>query len=220
MLYPRVSTRLAPPGSRVLETATFLPDGPQLDFITLPNDTARGAEQPSSACASSRNGSGGGVVVVLLFGFIAAFLLLRMLPVMWSCGKPRYAASLRDTPSAQLVAAKEATSMKDATNGEEKLVIVMFYADWCVHCKRFKDDFGEIAKSLHGSHAGKVKVAQIEQSQTTGDDLKTMKVEGFPTIVAIFKDANGEVQGSKELNRMEPTKFLEADDHKSLWDAL
>jgi len=140
--------------------------------------------------------------------------------MVWPCGRPGYATSLREATDAPPVPVQEASSMREATDGDEKLVILMFYADWCVHCKRFKDDFNKIAKSLHGSHAGKVKVAQIEQARTSGDDLKTMKVEGFPTVLAILKGSNGEIQTTKELERMEPAEFLAADAHKTLWGSL
>tara|TARA_B110000046_G_scaffold183660_2_gene220251 strand:- start:3642 stop:4124 length:483 start_codon:yes stop_codon:yes gene_type:complete len=160
------------------------------------------------------------VVVVLLFSIIATFLLMRTLPMVWPCGRQGYATSLREATDAAPVPVQEVTSMREVTQGDEKLVILMFYADWCVHCKRFKDDFNKIAQSLHGSHAGKVKVAQIEQARTSGDDLRTMKVEGFPTVLAILKDSNGEIQTTKELERMEPAEFLAADAHKTLWESL
>ncbi len=58
-------------------------------------------------------------------------------------------------------------------------VLVMYYADWCGHCKRAKPQL-EAAK---GEYRGKVKIVMINAEDTENASLlKQEDVQGFPTI--------------------------------------
>ncbi len=58
-------------------------------------------------------------------------------------------------------------------------VLVMYYADWCGHCKRAKPQL-EAAK---GQYRGKVKIVMLNaEDPENASILKQEDVQGFPTI--------------------------------------
>ncbi len=94
-------------------------------------------------------------------------------------------------------------------------VLVMYYADWCGHCKRAKPQL-EAAKS---QYRGKVKIVMLNaEDPENASILKQEDVQGFPTIryyksgmpvagkKSVYEEYNGE--RTKEdflqfLNRMD-----------------
>jgi len=71
--------------------------------------------------------------------------------------------------------------------------LVLFYADWCGHCKKLKPDWDEVA-----SQVGDEKMIKVNVGDGTEEQKKTMSeygIQGFPTII-IFE--NGKPNGSFE----------------------
>ena len=65
---------------------------------------------------------------------------------------------------------------------------VMYYADWCPHCKTVKPDFQEFAKGGVVTVNGRnIAVSMVEESEK---DKMDPKVKGFPSF--LFYSADGE----------------------------
>lgn len=68
--------------------------------------------------------------------------------------------------------------------------LVLFYADWCGHCKKLKPDWDEAATAV-----GSEKMIKVNVGDGTPEQVKTMNtygIKGFPTILAF---ENGTVSG-------------------------
>lgn len=67
----------------------------------------------------------------------------------------------------------------EAFDNHDSPMLVMYYADWCGHCKRAKPHFEElIKKNLNG-----VKVMALNAEDKSNADLvKSQNIQGFPTI--------------------------------------
>ena len=65
---------------------------------------------------------------------------------------------------------------------------VMYYADWCPHCKSVKPEFAEFAKggvvTVNGRNVAVSMVEESEKEKMAGKDIK-----GFPTF--LFESAAG-----------------------------
>jgi thiol-disulfide isomerase/thioredoxin len=80
--------------------------------------------------------------------------------------------------------------------------LVLFYADWCGHCKKLKPVWDETALEL-----GDKKMIEVPVGGGTPEEKKLMKdynVNGFPTII-IFE--NGQPTGP--FNSRDKSSFLE-----------
>ena len=66
---------------------------------------------------------------------------------------------------------------------------IMYYADWCPHCKTVKPEFADFAKRGVVTVNGKnVAVAMIEESEK--EKMAGKNVKGFPTF--LYETAAGE----------------------------
>lgn len=80
--------------------------------------------------------------------------------------------------------------------------LVLFYADWCGHCKKMKPDWDAAAKEV-----GAEKMIKVNVGDGTPEQVKTMTdygVKGFPTIL-VFE--NGSSTGP--FNSRDKAGFLE-----------
>lgn len=69
--------------------------------------------------------------------------------------------------------------MIEGFEGQDVPCLVMYYADWCGHCKRTKPEL-EAAK---GQYNGKVKIIMLNAEDSENASLlKQEDVQGFPTI--------------------------------------
>ncbi len=85
-----------------------------------------------------------------------------------------------------------ASTFENDLNKDTKLVL--FYADWCGHCKKFKPTWEETSKDVNKN--GKkimISVNVGEQDENSKKLSEKYKVDGFPTIV-IF--SNGSMKGT------------------------
>ncbi len=91
--------------------------------------------------------------------------------------------------------------VKDKTSGSQLMdringpgnVIVLYYADWCGHCVRFKPEWNQFKKRLMASkeHKG-CEVAEVEQSHLS--HVPVANVQGFPTI-KFYRPVNAPATG-------------------------
>ena len=71
--------------------------------------------------------------------------------------------------------------------------LVLFYADWCGHCKNIKPEWDDAAKTV-----GDEKMIKVNVGDGTEEQKKTMNtygIQGFPTII---KFENGSPSGPFE----------------------
>ncbi len=59
-------------------------------------------------------------------------------------------------------------------------VIVLYYADWCGHCVRFKPEWAKFKAEMARKHSNLCTVAEVEQSHLS--NVPAAQVEGYPTI--------------------------------------
>ena len=80
--------------------------------------------------------------------------------------------------------------------------LVLFYADWCGHCKKIKPDWDAASKEI-----GDEKMIKVNVGDGTEEHKKTMNeygIQGFPTII-IFE--NGKPNGT--FDSRDKKSFLE-----------
>ena len=81
-------------------------------------------------------------------------------------------------------------------------VIVLFYADWCGHCKRMKDDLNDTVASL--VDAKDVLICSIESEESNS---LSSGVRGFPTIKKWSKSADAPVTFEGDRNMASLMEF-------------
>ena len=88
-------------------------------------------------------------------------------------------------------------------NGKAKLV--MYYADWCGHCKRAKPEMEKLEEKLKEQN-NKVNGKEVEVVYVDGDKeeelLKKEDVQGFPTIRLYRLSDMIEYQGERAVNAL------------------
>ena len=66
----------------------------------------------------------------------------------------------------------------EAFNNNEEPTFVMYYADWCGHCKRTKPEFEKL-----GNKYKNIKIVALNAEDPENKDLvKSQGINGFPTI--------------------------------------
>ena len=75
-----------------------------------------------------------------------------------------------------------ATTHEKIVNDPKKDVLVKYYAPWCGHCKRLAPVYEELADvyAFDKSANKKVLIAEVD---ATANDINTLEIQGFPTIV-------------------------------------
>ena len=63
-----------------------------------------------------------------------------------------------------------------------KPTLVLFYADWCGHCKSMKPEWKKFEKKYSNN------CKKVEDKSITDEHRKKYKVNGYPTIVLIKDD--------------------------------
>lgn len=91
-----------------------------------------------------------------------------------------------------------------------KIVLILVYADWCGHCQTFKQD---VWKNLSAMPNRKVPLAAVNEQVLAESPVANAKIDGYPSVLmmgqdmkpATFKDEAGNV-----TNAMPNTRDLEA----------
>jgi thiol-disulfide isomerase/thioredoxin len=84
-----------------------------------------------------------------------------------------------------------------------KPTLYLFKAEWCGHCKQFKDDWDK----LQGNSELKKKVNFVTMdSDKNKKEIEEWKVEGFPTL--ILKTGNKAIEYSDNRTVEHITEFL------------
>ncbi len=130
-----------------------------------------------------------GVIIVLGFSFLFVLPWLKQL--------------VEPTPTTlQMMGTPAATKMMehfesepapaDLKPKEGEIIVALFSADWCPHCKDYKPSWEKLRaandnKSVNGK---KVRFVDADCSKTAHPASSTYKVEGYPTVVAITTKTN------------------------------
>ena len=104
------------------------------------------------------------------------------------------------------------------TPASGEVIVALFYAPWCGHCKTFKPHFENAMTELNGKTSGKselkgkiVRFAKIDCDEDQNKPLaKKYNVSGYPTV-KILKDDGTDIEydGERSLEGMK--KFLVVD---------
>ncbi len=66
-----------------------------------------------------------------------------------------------------------------------KVTLVLVYADWCGHCKTYKDDVWNKLQSLPNR---RVPMAALNETQLKASPLASAPINGFPTVTLVGND--------------------------------
>lgn len=67
----------------------------------------------------------------------------------------------------------------EAFDNKNQPMLVMYYAEWCGHCKRAKPEFQKLMESYHGP----VKLMMVDcEAPENAELVKSQDIKGFPTI--------------------------------------
>ena len=78
--------------------------------------------------------------------------------------------------------------------------LVLFYADWCGHCKKIKPVWDETAKEVN---VEEVKMIKVNCGEGTDEDQRVMKkysIDGYPTIIKFVNGKATLYQGDRDAD--------------------
>ena len=90
----------------------------------------------------------------------------------------------------------DSKNLEDQVNSGTKLVL--FYADWCGHCKKIKPVWDETAKEVN---TDEVKMIKVNCGEGTDEDQRVMKkysIDGYPTIIKFVDGKATLYQGDRD----------------------
>lgn len=114
------------------------------------------------------------IIIMLLIGLIIVLAIFRTASPFLSVGFGVNAHIGELKGSFEIEAFDN--QMKNAENGK---LFVMYYAEWCGHCKKTLPEFNK----LMDNYKGKVTIIAIDSENSDNAELvKNQKIQGFPTI--------------------------------------
>jgi len=95
---------------------------------------------------------------------------------------------------------KFTNSSNDLTPADNEVVVALFYADWCGHCKHFKPEFDKVSDEINGEKCSKsnkkLRIVKVDCSNDSSVSNK-YNVQGFPTV-KILGTSDGETEYTGE----------------------
>ena len=100
----------------------------------------------------------------------------------------------------------QAESLEDELSSSDKS-LVMFYADWCGHCKKLKPIWDETAKEVNEAEGSSVKMIKVNcgepnKNETHKAIMKKYEISGYPTIKLIEGTKVTEYEGERSKKGM------------------
>ena len=83
--------------------------------------------------------------------------------------------------------------------------LVLFYADWCGHCKKIKPVWEETAKKVNADEVKMIKVNCGEGNEKDQEIMKKYNIDGYPTIIKFINGKPQMYQGNRDAD-----SFMEA----------
>jgi len=71
----------------------------------------------------------------------------------------------------------------DAIINQPEKTLVLFYADWCGHCKNMKPEWDDTAKKVNAEKKRMLKVNVGDKTDEQEALLTKYKIDGFPTVL-------------------------------------
>ena len=74
-----------------------------------------------------------------------------------------------------------------SVSGQKEVKIILFYVDWCPHCKTAKPEWDAVKSKYNGTSKNGYQITFVEHNCTNENAeterlIKQYKVEGYPTI--------------------------------------
>ena len=90
-------------------------------------------------------------------------------------------------------------SKSDDIEGEVKdgTKLVLFYADWCGHCKKIKPIWDDTATAINKEDTKMIKVNCGDGTDKDQEIMKKYKIEGYPTIIKFVNGKPNEYTGER-----------------------
>ena len=98
----------------------------------------------------------------------------------------------------EVIQLKKDTFEKEVVNSDD-LWLILFYAPWCGHCKRFHPEFEKVAKETKGVF--KIGAVNCEEEK---DLAKKYKIDGYPTVLFFGdnKKKTEEYEGDRKAEKV------------------
>jgi thiol-disulfide isomerase/thioredoxin len=78
--------------------------------------------------------------------------------------------------------------------------LVLFYADWCGHCKKVKPIWDEAATTINKSEVKMIRVNCGEGSNHDKEIMKKYSIEGYPTIIKFINGKPTLYRGDRDAD--------------------
>ena len=88
---------------------------------------------------------------------------------------------------------------------EDEVMLVLFYVDWCPHCKSVKPEWEKLMKLNNTKVNGKnikIQAANAEGSEVEKEAARDNNVEGYPTIKLISQSEVVDYNGARNAEEM------------------
>ena len=88
---------------------------------------------------------------------------------------------------------------------EDEVMLVLFFVDWCPHCKSVKPEWEKLMKLNNTKVNGKnikIQAANAEGSQVEKEAARDNNVEGYPTIKLISQSEVVDYNGPRNADDM------------------
>lgn len=99
---------------------------------------------------------------------------------------------------------KEGGPELDPSNLENEIKsgkkLVLFYADWCGHCKKIKPVWDEAADHVNKDDVKMIKVNCGEGSEEDKKIMKKYNIDGYPTIIKFVDGTPSLYRGDRDAN--------------------
>ena len=76
--------------------------------------------------------------------------------------------------------------------------LVLFYADWCGHCKKIKPVWDETASEVNGDEVKMIKVNCGEGNEKDQEVMQKYSIEGYPTIIKFVNGKPSLYRGDRD----------------------
>lgn len=87
------------------------------------------------------------------------------------------------------------------TPRDNEVVVALFSAGWCPHCQNYKPTWDKLKSSgdMTTSSGKAIRFVDVDCTEKAHPEAGKLKVEGYPTVVAISKSSNKHVSSRETM---------------------